>query len=359
MKNKGKKANIDGMLEQALRKVKYPGFDMDIVSLDLVTQAEVIGGKAVVRLKTLNAPAAVREQMENAIAAALAGLPGIKELDVELPEAPPPPEKKEHAGPHAIEGVAAVVPVASGKGGVGKSTVAVNLALGLKELGLKVGLLDLDLYGPSIPMMLGLMGVQPQAEGEKLAPVDAQGIKVMSIGFLMPSEKALIWRGPLIIKAVRQLFHEVAWGTLDVLILDLPPGTGDVQISMAQEVPVTGAVVVTTPQDVATIDAIKAVDMFKAVKAPVLGIVENMSYFVCDGCGKRHEIFGHGKVEPLCQRLGVDYLGELPLDPAVRKLSDEGKAAVGSHTAAAAAYQSLAKKVAAKLSAAARPAKVH
>jgi ATP-binding protein involved in chromosome partitioning len=238
-----------------------------------------------------------------------------------------------------------VVPVASGKGGVGKSTVAVNLALGLAAKGLKVGLLDLDLYGPSLPLMMGQIGTQPEASEEFLEPIVAHGIKTMSLGFLVDPERALIWRGPIIMKAVRQLLHDVAWAPLDVLVLDLPPGTGDVQITMAQEVPITGAVIVTTPQDVALIDAIKAVDMFRATETPVLGIVENMSYFVCDGCDKRHEIFGHGSVAPLAQRLGVEFLGELPLDPKVRELADQGRPAVESSPQAGQAYAKLADKV--------------
>jgi ATP-binding protein involved in chromosome partitioning len=248
--------------------------------------------------------------------------------------------------------------VASGKGGVGKSTVAVNLALGLAKLGLKVGLLDLDLYGPSIPLMLGLQGAQPgDAEGGKIAPVEAHGIKVLSIGFLVEPERALIWRGPILMKAVKQLLHEVAWAPLDILVLDLPPGTGDIQITLTQEVPIAGAVVVTTPQDVALVDAIKAVDMFNHTGAPLMGIVENMSYFICPDCHSRHEIFGHGSVAPLAQRLGVPFLGEIPLDMAVREAMDAGTPIVESNSASGMAYQELARKVAARLDLSAPEAK--
>jgi len=338
---------IDDLFREALSKVRYPGFDLDILAMDLVENAQLQGGVAKIKLRTVQAPPQVREELENAVATAVMELPGVKELELDFPEPPPPKPAKE--GPHPVEGVSAIVPVASGKGGVGKSTVAVNLAMGLVEQGLKVGLLDLDLYGPSIPIMLGLRGAEPQGEGNKLLPIEAHGLKVMSIGFMIPPEKALIWRGPLIMKAVRQLLHEVAWAPLDVLILDLPPGTGDVQISMTQEVPIAGAVVVTTPQDVALIDAVKGVDMFQQTKAPVLGIVENMSYFICPDCDARHEIFGHGSVEPLCKKLGVDFLGELPLDAKVRQQADAGQPAVNGGTLAAEAYKALARKVKDKL----------
>ncbi len=335
-------AVLDDRFLPALKKVPYPGFDSDIVTMGLVEDARLVGQKAVIKLRPLAAPPEVLEQLENSIAAAFTGMPGVEELEIIQPE-PPKPQKA--PVPHAIEGVAAVVPVASGKGGVGKSTVAVNLALGLAGLGLKVGLLDLDLYGPSIPLMLGLVDAQPEATAEKLMPITAHGLKTMSIGFMVDPGKALIWRGPIIMKAVKQLLHDVAWAPLDVLILDLPPGTGDVQITMTQEVPITGAVVVTTPQDVALVDAIKAVDMFRATNAPVLGIVENMSYFICDGCEKRHEIFGHGSVEPLARRLGVDYLGELPLDAKVRASMDAGQPIVEQTAPSAQAYRELAARV--------------
>ena len=339
------KPTIDDRLLPALKEVTYPGFDTDIISMNLVLEARLEGERALIKTRPVAADHQTREELENRIAAALGRVSGVQEMVLDMP-APQRPETP--AGPQPVEGVKTIVPVASGKGGVGKSTVAVNLALGLAGQGLQVGLLDLDLYGPSVPTMMGLQGVQPTAQGEKLAPIQAHGIKVLSIGFMIGAEQALIWRGPLVMKAVRQLFHEVAWAPLDVLVLDLPPGTGDVQITMAQEVPVFGAVVVTTPQDVALIDAIKAVDMFKNTNAPVLGIVENMSYFVCPDCGSRHEIFGHGSVEPLCKRLGVDYLGELPLDTQVRLLMDQGRP-LAPDSGPGQAYQELAAKVAAKI----------
>jgi ATP-binding protein involved in chromosome partitioning len=346
---------IQPVFAQALKTVRYPGFDTDIITMDMVLEARMVGSKAVVRLRPLAAPPEVREQLENDIAGVVSSLAGVTELVLDVPE---PPQPKKGPTPQAIQGVRAVVPVASGKGGVGKSTVAVNLALGLAKLGLKVGLLDLDLYGPSIPLMLGLQGAQPgDAEGGKIAPVEAHGIKVLSIGFLVEAERALIWRGPILMKAVKQLLHEVAWAPLDILVLDLPPGTGDIQITLTQEVPIAGAVVVTTPQDVALVDAIKAVDMFNHTGAALLGIVENMSYFVCPDCHSRHEIFGHGSVAPLAQRLGVPFLGEIPLDKAVREAMDAGTPIVESNSASGQAYQELARKVAARLDLSAPEAK--
>ena len=347
MSQSKEQVRIETDFEQPLRSVRYPGFDTDILSMGLVVEARREGGRAVVRLRPVAAPVEVREQLEKEIAQALHRVAGVAEVEVDLPA---PAQPKPQLGPRPIPGVKTVIPVASGKGGVGKSTVAVNLALGLAGEGLKAGILDLDLYGPSIPLMLGLRGAQPQATADhRLAPLEAHGVKALSIGFLMEAERALIWRGPLIIKAVRQLLHEVAWAPLDVLVLDLPPGTGDVQISMTQEVPVTGAVVVTTPQDVALIDVIKAVDMFQHTQVPILGVVENMSYFVCPDCGSRHDIFGHGTVEPLCRRLGVDYLGELPLDAAVRRMMDQGRPAVGDKGDTGEPYRRLARRVKEKL----------
>ncbi|CAO0822726.1 Iron-sulfur cluster carrier protein [Desulfarculales bacterium] len=347
MKHNQDAPSILPVFAQALQTVYYPGFDTDIIAMDLVIEAHLEGGKAVVRLKPLAAPPEVSEELENRIAGVVSSLTGVTELELSVPN---PPQPKKSPVPRAIDGVRAVVSVASGKGGVGKSTVAVNLALGLARLGLKVGLLDLDLYGPSIPLMLGLTDAQPgDAEGGKIAPVEAHGIKVLSIGFLVRAERALIWRGPILMKAIKQLLHEVTWAPLDVLVLDLPPGTGDIQITVTQEVPIAGAVVVTTPQDVALVDAIKAVDMFNHTNVPVLGIVENMSYFICPDCHRRHEIFGHGSVKPLAERLGAPFLGEIPLAQAVREAMDAGTPIVESEAASGQAYQDLARKVAARL----------
>ncbi len=342
MSHKEDEFPIDQELEAPLKTVFYPGFDLDIMAMELVSQARLEGNRATITLRPVAAPPEVREQLKKDIAQAVMQATGASDIELQIPEPAPP---KEHEGPRPIPGVKWVVPVASGKGGVGKSTLSVNLAMGLKALGLKVGILDLDLYGPSMPLMLGAERAKPAVAGDKISTISAHGLKVMSVGFLVPKEQALIWRGPLVMKAVRQLLHEVDWAPLDVLVLDLPPGTGDVQITMTQEVPVSGAVVVTTPQDVALADAVKGVDMFKSVGAPVLGIVENMSYFMCPDCDSRHEIFGHGSVEPLCAQLGVPFLGEIPLDPEVRRLADEGRPAAAADDEHAQPYLQLAQRV--------------
>jgi len=223
-----------------------------------------------------------------------------------------------------IPGVEAIIAVASGKGGVGKSTTAVNLALGLSALGLKVGILDADIYGPSLPKLLAIRERPQIIGGTRLKPIMRYGLTVMSIGFLIDEETAMIWRGPMVISALTQMLREVEWGTLDVMVVDMPPGTGDAQLTMAQQVPLRGAVIVSTPQDLALIDARRGVSMFKRVNVPVLGVVENMSYFLCPHCGTRSDIFGHGGARHEAERLGVPFLGEIPLHMAIREKSDAG-----------------------------------
>ena len=233
------------------------------------------------------------------------------------------------AGPLQIPGIASIVAVASGKGGVGKSTVAVNLALGLSKLGLKVGLLDADIYGPSVPRLLGLKG-KPETVGNKLKPMENYGIKCMSIGFMVEEDTAMIWRGPMVQSALTQMLTDVAWGELDVLIVDMPPGTGDAQLTMVQRVPLAGAVVVSTPQDIALIDARKGYAMFEKTHVPVFGIVENMAYFVSPGSGEKSYIFGEGGARRMAEKLGCDFLGEVPLYMSVRETSDAGTPIVAS-----------------------------
>ena len=253
-----------------------------------------------------------------------------------------------------------VIAVASGKGGVGKSTTAVNLALGLLSLGLKVGLLDADIYGPSIPKLLGISGKPRLLENRVLEPMAAHGLKVMSIGFLVEEEAAMIWRGPMVMSAITQMLREVAWGDLDVLVVDMPPGTGDAQLTMAQATPLAGAVIVSTPQDLALIDARRGVSMFKRVEIPILGIVENMAAFLCPHCGGASHIFGHGGARAEAGRLGVPFLGEVPLTMAIRELSDAGRPVVAADPDGpqAGVYRAMAQQVWAALSggAAARPA---
>jgi ATP-binding protein involved in chromosome partitioning len=265
----------------------------------------------------------------------------------------PPPSQR-------IPGVTHVIAVASGKGGVGKSTTAVNLALGLLSLGLKVGLLDADIYGPSIPKLLGISGKPRLLENRVLEPMAAHGLKVMSIGFLVEEEAAMIWRGPMVMSAITQMLREVAWGDLDVLVVDMPPGTGDAQLTMAQATPLAGAVIVSTPQDLALIDARRGVSMFKRVEIPILGIVENMAAFLCPHCGEASHIFGHGGARAEAGRLGVPFLGEVPLTMAIRELSDAGRPVVAADPDGpqAGVYRAMAQQVWAALSggAAARPA---
>lgn len=310
----------------------------------------------------------VRKRAEDAVRA----IPGVQSAMVALtaerrpgaggPRAsqqPPARGTPGHAagqGAIGVPGVEAIIAVASGKGGVGKSTTAVNLALGLRDLGLKVGILDADIYGPSLPKLLAIRERPQTIGGTRLKPISRYGLTVMSIGFLIEEETPMIWRGPMVMSALTQMLREVEWGTLDVMVVDMPPGTGDAQLTMAQQVPLKGAVIVSTPQDLALIDARRGIAMFKRVNVPVLGIVENMSYFLCPECGTRSDIFGHGGARHEAERLGVPFLGEVPLHMAIREKSDAGLPVVatepnGEH---AAVYRSIAAKVRDQLAAGAR-----
>jgi ATP-binding protein involved in chromosome partitioning len=283
--------------------------------------------------------------------------------------APPPPHRHTHAHSHGVQpvaahkppqspaspmskqaeipGIAAVIAVASGKGGVGKSTTALNLALGLRDLGLRVGLLDADIYGPSVPRLTGIREKPQLNDDKKMIPIVRFGLAIMSIGFLVEEETAMIWRGPMVMSAITQMLRDVAWGTLDVLVVDMPPGTGDAQLTLAQNVPLKGAIIISTPQDLSLIDARRGLAMFRKVNVPVLGIVENMSYFQCPHCGTQSDIFGHGGARHEAERLGVPFLGEIPLHMSIRATSDSGTPVVESEPDGphAAIYRAIGAKV--------------
>jgi ATP-binding protein involved in chromosome partitioning len=311
------------------------------------------------------------EGVRKAAEAAVRALPGVTSAMVALTAeraaskggtsgASPTQGGHRHAPQHvAPAGVKAIIAVASGKGGVGKSTTAVNLALGLQSLGLKVGVLDADIYGPSVPKLLGLKGRPQLAGGDRLRPMSGYGLEVMSIGFLVEEETPMIWRGPMVMSALTQMLRDVDWGALDVMVVDMPPGTGDAQLTMAQQVPLKGAIIVSTPQDLALVDARRGIAMFRRVNVPVLGIIENMSFFLCPHCGSRSDIFGHGGAQHEAERLGVPFLGEVPLDIVIRETSDGGRPVVASNPQGtyATIYRDIAARVHAGLGAgSARPA---
>ena len=320
----------------ALKRVKGPDLSSDIVSLGMIFDVKISGSKVVLLITVPPERARDLEPLREAAEQVLRDLPGVDEALVALtanrPPDPSDPKSSARGSSAApsdavapgVPGVGAIVAVASGKGGVGKSTTAVNLALGLQAIGLKVGMLDADIYGPSLPRLLRLKGRPEPVRGRVLMPLEGYGLKVMSMGFLVDSETPMIWRGPMVTSALTQMLREVAWGELDVLVVDMPPGTGDAQLTMAQQVPLAGAVIVSTPQDLALIDARKGINMFKRVNVPVLGIVENMSYFLCPHCGGRTDVFGHGGAASEAARLGVALLGTVPLHSAIRELSDAG-----------------------------------
>ena len=360
-----------------LAKVRGPDLEGDIVSRGMVSDVFISDNKVYFSITVPAERAHELEPLRVAAERSVKAMPGIKGALVTLTAdrkagspAPPPqpvpprtaagrpahdhshghahPPQREKAG---VPGVGAIIAVASGKGGVGKSTTAVNLALGLQANGLKVGILDADIYGPSVPRLLKISGRPQQIENRIIRPMENYGLKAMSMGFLVDEETAMIWRGPMVQSALMQMLREVAWGDLDVLVVDMPPGTGDAQLTMAQQVPLAGAVVVSTPQDLALIDARKAITMFRKVEVPLLGIVENMSYFLAPDTGKRYDIFGHGGARAEAERIGVPFLGEVPLTIDIRERSDAGTPVVVSDPEGASAgiYRDIAAKVWAEL----------
>ena len=341
----------DAVLDR-LRAIRGPDDDRDIVRRDMVSDIVVANGRVMFSITVPAERAKAYEPMREAAETAVKTLPGVTGVMAVLtaekkggtgapaprPNPPPQPARAHaHTPPPAapqrpprqpakadVPGVDAIIAVASGKGGVGKSTTAVNLALAMKANGLRVGILDADIYGPSLPRLLNLTGRPESIGGRTLKPMEAYGVKVMSMGFLVEEETPMIWRGPMVVSALTQMLREVAWGELDVLVVDMPPGTGDAQLTMAQQVPLAGAVIVSTPQDLALIDARKGLNMFRRVDVPVLGIVENMSYFLAPDTGARYDIFGHGGARKEAERLGVPFLGEVPLVMEIRETSDAG-----------------------------------
>jgi ATP-binding protein involved in chromosome partitioning len=334
----------------ALKTVIDPELGRDLVSLDMIRDVAIAGTKVSFRLVLTTAACPLRKELESNARAAVMAMAGVTEVIVnmgaEVPKARAMPDKA------PIPGVKNTIAVASGKGGVGKSTVAINLALALSSFGAKVGILDTDVYGPSLPLMAGVSGPLEATDEERLVPLEKFGLKLVSVGFMLDEETALIWRGPLVMQLVKQFLTGVEWGELDYLVIDLPPGTGDVQLTLVQTIPLTGAVIVTTPQDVALIDARRAIKMFEAVKVPVLGIVENMSHFVCPHCHEKSEIFSRGGGKKTSERYQVPLLGQIPLDMGIREGGDAGRPIVVSDPGSdhAKAFVQIASSVAARLS---------
>jgi ATP-binding protein involved in chromosome partitioning len=348
----------------ALKCVADPDRKRDIVQLGMVQGLRVQDGHVLLTLQVDPQRGASLEPLRKQVETLVHKLPGVLTASVVLtaerpapsPQAPRPGPGHGHAHAHGrgqagagnlLPDVGAIIAVASGKGGVGKSTTAVNLALALARLGWRTGLLDADIYGPSARRLLGIEGQPTSSDGQRLDPLEKYGIKAMSMAFLVEEETPIVWRGPMVQSALEQMMRDVAWGALDVMVVDMPPGTGDTQLTMAQKVPLAGAVIVSTPQDIALIDARKGLNMFRKVDVPVLGLIENMSYFCCPNCGHRTEIFGHGGARAEADRLGMEFLGEIPLDVAIRETSDGGHPIVaadpdGEH---ARAYLAIAEKV--------------
>jgi ATP-binding protein involved in chromosome partitioning len=313
----------------ALRHVVDPDLHRDVVSLGFVQDLKIDGGRVCFRLELTTPACPVKDEMQREAKARVAEIPGVTRVEVAMSAKTPASPASQGAG--VLAGVRHAVAVASGKGGVGKSTVAVNLAAGLAAQGATVGLMDADIYGPSIPIMLGLRTSRPEVRDGKILPLERFGVRMMSVGFLAGEDTPVIWRGPLVGKLVKQFLADVEWGELDYLIIDLPPGTGDAQLTLTQAAPLAGAVIVTTPQPVALEDVKRGVRMFEKVNVPILGIVENMAYFVCPTCSTRHELFCHGGGAEAARFFQVPFLGEIPLEPIIREGGDLGVPVVVGH----------------------------
>ncbi len=305
----------------ALRAVVDPDLKRDVVSLGFVKDLKIDGGSVSFSLELTTPACPLKAQLKAAAEEAVMRIGGVRDVHVEVTSRVSAHRVQEE---EILPGVKNIVAIASGKGGVGKSTICVSLAVALARTGARVGLLDTDIYGPSIPIMMGVKE-QPEIEEQKLIPIEKYGVKLMSLGFLISEDTPLIWRGPMVMKAVEQLLTDVEWGELDYLLVDLPPGTGDVQLTLAQKVPLTGAVIVTTPQDVALLDVVRGVSMFRKLNVPILGVIENMSFFLCPHCGGRSDIFSHGGGETASRKFEVPFLGEVPIDLGIRTGGDAGR----------------------------------
>ena len=333
----------------ALATIQDPDLHRDIVSLGFIKGLKIEGGKVAFSIELTTPACPVRQQMEEGARRAVSALPGVQEVAVTMTARVTTSRTSQS---DYLPGVRNTVAVASGKGGVGKSTVAANLAVALMRSGARVGLLDTDVYGPCIPTLMGASGELTHGTNGKVIPPILHGVKIMSMGFFLPRNDAVIWRGPMLHKMIQEFLGRVEWGELDYLVMDLPPGTGDIQLSLCQSVPLTGAVIVSTPQDMALQVASKAVLMFNKLKVPILGIVENMSYHACTHCGQRDDIFGHGGAREASLQTGLPFLGEIPLDSGIRIKSDAGSpvALEGPEVPVAAAFHEVAAKLAAQIS---------
>jgi ATP-binding protein involved in chromosome partitioning len=305
-------------IEKCLKEIIYPEVNKDIITLGIVKSIELSDNSVTVVLDLRSDDADVVDNVEEEVKNKLNEIKELKSIEVVNAGKASTSEDEGY-----LPRVKYKVAIASGKGGVGKSTVSVNLAIALAKQGLKVGLLDSDIYGPSIPLMFGVDG-RPEFNGKKLIPIEKYGVKLMSLGFLLTDDSPVIWRGPLVMRALQQLMSDVEWGELDIILFDMPPGTGDAQLTLSQSIALDGAIIVSTPQDVALLDAVKGVQMFQKVNVPILGIIENMSYFICQHCNERTDIFSSDGVSKECDRLGVDFLGGIPLDIEIRIGGDEG-----------------------------------
>ena len=334
----------------ALRAVKDPDLHRDIVSLSFVKNLSIEGGRVSFTIELTTPACPVKDQMRDQARAAVAGLPGVSTIEVTMTAAVRAVASAE-AGRAPVEGVKNVVAIGAGKGGVGKTTVAVNLAIALAKCGGRVGIIDGDIYGPNVPLMLGLK-TELTTDGGKIIPAEKYGIQVISMGFLTGDDAAVIWRGPMLHSAIKQFFHDVRWDNLDYLIVDMPPGTGDVALSLSQTVAVAGAIVVTTPQDVSLADSRRAVRMYQKLNIPTLGIIENMSYYTCPKCDHQADIFGHGGGERMAQQLDVPFLGRIPIYQPIREVGDSGVPLAMSEpeSVAAKAFMAAAERAAAEIS---------